>query len=117
MALIQDSKFCMRTDGRADGRPAGRVSENNATGGPNSSAKTELSWSVGAVYGKKQKQPKLNQEKSGEVPSWGSLKLRGGLLVFLISRGYCIYQMCLWEELFFRSGVCLIPLNSGPSYG
>jgi len=29
----------------------GRVSENNATGGPNSSAETELSWSVGAVYG------------------------------------------------------------------
>ena len=34
MALIQDSKFCMR--------PAGQVSENNATGGPNSSAETEL---------------------------------------------------------------------------
>ena len=34
MALIQDSKFCMRTDGR--------VSENNATGGPNSSADNEL---------------------------------------------------------------------------
>ena len=29
----------------------GRVSENNATGGPNLSAETELSWSVGAVYG------------------------------------------------------------------
>ena len=34
MAIIQDSKFCLRTDGL--------VSENNATGGPNSSADTEL---------------------------------------------------------------------------
>ena len=47
MALNQDLKFCMRTDGR--------VGENNATGGPNSSAEltwSELSLSVGAVYGK-----------------------------------------------------------------
>ena len=42
MAIIQDSKFCMRMDGRTTGRPDGRVSENNATGGPNSSAETEL---------------------------------------------------------------------------
>ena len=39
MAPIQDLKFCMRTAGRTNGR----VSENNATGGPNSSADTELS--------------------------------------------------------------------------
>ena len=38
MAPIQDSKFCMWTGGQTDGR----VGENNATGGPNSSADTEL---------------------------------------------------------------------------
>ena len=31
----------------AAGRPDERVGENNATGGPNSPAETELSWSVG----------------------------------------------------------------------
>ena len=36
MALIQDSKFCMQT--------ARQVNENYATGWPNSSAETELSW-------------------------------------------------------------------------
>ena len=47
LALNQHLKFCMRMAEWPDGR----VGENNATGGPNSSAETELSWSVGAVYG------------------------------------------------------------------
>ena len=61
MALNQDLKFCMRTAGQTEGRTARRldgwtakrVGENNTTGGPNSSADTELSWSVGAMYGNK----------------------------------------------------------------
>ena len=31
-----------RPDGRTNGRPAGRVRENNATSGPNSSAEAEM---------------------------------------------------------------------------
>ena len=36
------SKVSRWTDGRTDGRPAGRVRENNATSGPNSSAEAEM---------------------------------------------------------------------------
>ena len=45
---------------------AGRVGENNATGGPNSSAETELSLSVGPVYGNKIKQNKNETKKPFE---------------------------------------------------
>ena len=36
------SKVLRWTDGRTNGRPAGRVRENNATSGPNSSAEAEM---------------------------------------------------------------------------
>ena len=40
-----------------DSRPARRVRQNDATSSPNSSADTELSWSVGAECGKNPSDP------------------------------------------------------------